>query len=172
MGHIAATYAVRAGETASFASRFEFNMYSYESDLVIGGEIWRRKSRREWRTMDRAAEAALEDGAIPLKPAASKPLVDMAMSSNTARQVIFSKDGEMTEEKVPLVGGDNKLEGEDLEGVLKARINQKGELGLLWEGRVKELLFSVGGKIDCKNAGTGPGNGFMRSIGLEVQYSS
>lgn len=123
--------------------------------------------------MDRAAEAALEDGAIPSKPTASKPVVDAATSSSsTARQVVFGKDGEVTREQVAWDGGNDKLEGEDLEGVLKARINQKGELGLLWEGRVKELLFSVGGMIDCKNTGTGQGNGFMKSIGLEVQYSS
>ncbi|ANB13601.1 Mdm10p [Sugiyamaella lignohabitans] len=42
MGHISATYAVRTTNASSFASRFDFNVYSYISDLSIGCEIWRK----------------------------------------------------------------------------------------------------------------------------------
>jgi distribution and morphology protein 10 len=43
MGHISASYAVRTTTASSFASRFDFNVYSYVSDLSIGCEIWRRR---------------------------------------------------------------------------------------------------------------------------------
>lgn len=42
MGHISATYAVRTTALSSFASRFDFNVYSYTSDLSLGCEIWRK----------------------------------------------------------------------------------------------------------------------------------
>jgi distribution and morphology protein 10 len=103
MGHLSATYAVKAGEKLALASRFEFNMYSYESDIVMGCELWRHRGE----------------------------------------------------------------EGAGTEGVLKARLSQNGAVGLLWEGRVKELLFSVGGLVDFKRR-----EGPVKVLGVEVAYSS
>ncbi|KFY20433.1 hypothetical protein V493_07680, partial [Pseudogymnoascus sp. VKM F-4281 (FW-2241)] len=45
MGSFSATYAVKAGEDLALCSRFEFNAYSYESELVLGCELWRRSVR-------------------------------------------------------------------------------------------------------------------------------
>ncbi|CAN6615989.1 mitochondrial distribution and morphology protein 10 [Trichomonascus vanleenenianus] len=42
MGHLSATYALRTTTASAFASRFDFNVYSYLSDLSIGCEIWRK----------------------------------------------------------------------------------------------------------------------------------
>lgn len=36
MGHLSTTYAIQAGRNASFCSRFDFNIYSYDSNLVVG----------------------------------------------------------------------------------------------------------------------------------------
>ena len=52
MGHLTATYVVRAGANAAFASRFEFNMFSYESDLVVGAELWRKECEGEGVLVD------------------------------------------------------------------------------------------------------------------------
>ncbi|KAI5814611.1 mitochondrial distribution and morphology protein 10 [Pyronema omphalodes] len=101
MGHWTATYAVKVGEKAAFASRFEFNMFSYESDIVMGAELWRSKGE------------------------------------------------------------------EGMEGVLKAKMTQNGSLGLLWEGRLKELLFSIGGAVDFRR-----GEGMVKVLGVEIAYSS
>ncbi|KAI1172947.1 hypothetical protein F4777DRAFT_482094 [Nemania sp. FL0916] len=61
-------------------------------------------------------------------------------------------------------------EGEDEDlysGVLKARLDHHWRIGLLWEGRVKSLLFSLGSGIDLRR----PDSPF-RTLGLEVQFSS
>ncbi|KAI1489104.1 hypothetical protein F5X96DRAFT_29689 [Biscogniauxia mediterranea] len=52
-------------------------------------------------------------------------------------------------------------------GVLKARLDQHWRLGLLWEGRAKSLLFSLGSGIDL-----GRLDSPFRTLGLEVQFSS
>ncbi|KAI5919266.1 hypothetical protein F4810DRAFT_510847 [Camillea tinctor] len=52
-------------------------------------------------------------------------------------------------------------------GVLKARLDQHWRLGLLWEGRVKSLLFSLGSGIDLRRLDSP-----FRTLGLEVQFSS
>lgn len=60
-------------------------------------------------------------------------------------------------------------EGEEEEegGCLKARVDQKGGIGVLWEGRVKELLVSAGVEVDLRGR-----QDLIRGIGVEVAYSS
>lgn len=48
MGQLSTAYAVQADRDTRFASRFDFNLYSYESDLTVGAEWFqRRTSSRE-----------------------------------------------------------------------------------------------------------------------------
>jgi distribution and morphology protein 10 len=56
---------------------------------------------------------------------------------------------------------------EEVLGILKARVDQDWRVGLLWEGRWKELLFTLGANVDLKRR-----EGIFRGVGLEVQYSS
>ncbi|KAK0352833.1 Mitochondrial distribution and morphology protein 10 [Friedmanniomyces endolithicus] len=43
MGNLSSTYTVKAGPNLAFCSRFDFNVYSYESDVKIGMELWSRQ---------------------------------------------------------------------------------------------------------------------------------
>lgn len=56
---------------------------------------------------------------------------------------------------------------EEYAGVVKARLDQNLRLGVLWEGRVKSLLFSLGSGIDLRMM-----NKPFRTLGLEIQFSS
>ena len=56
---------------------------------------------------------------------------------------------------------------EEVEGVLKARVDQEWRIGLIWEGRFKEILFSVGARLDLKRR-----EQLFRGLGCEVSYSS
>ncbi|OAA74157.1 hypothetical protein ISF_01058 [Cordyceps fumosorosea ARSEF 2679] len=56
---------------------------------------------------------------------------------------------------------------EEYAGVLKARFDQNLRIGLLWEGRVKSLLFSLGSGIDLRHLDKP-----FRTLGLEIQFSS
>lgn len=120
MGNLSSTYAVKAGPNLALCSRFDFNVYSYESDVVVGMELWKRQ-----QASDEVAWAASK-----LRSGWTKP------------------DG-------------------DVNGVLKARMDNHGKVGLLWECRVKELLLSLGAGFDLKNR-----DRMLGSIGLAVSYSS
>ncbi|KAL6885231.1 hypothetical protein HDV57DRAFT_492425 [Trichoderma longibrachiatum] len=61
----------------------------------------------------------------------------------------------------------DKEKEQEYAGVVKARLDQNLRLGVLWEGRVKSLLFSLGSGIDLKMM-----NKPFRTLGLEVQFSS
>lgn len=120
MGNLSSTYAVKAGPNLALCSRFDFNFYSYASDVVVGLELWQRKQ--------------------------------------TAADVVWA------EEKLR----DGWTRSDDqVNGVLKARMDNHGKVGLLWECRVKELLLSVGASLDVKKK-----ENTIGKIGLEISYSS
>ncbi|KAF2260172.1 mitochondrial distribution and morphology protein 10 [Lojkania enalia] len=123
MGNLSSTYAVKAGSNLALCSRFDFNFYSYESELQLGCELWRRR-----RDTD-------------LEWAVKKLRADW---------------------KRPTVSPDD-----DVSGVLKARVDQDWRIGVLWEGRIKELLFTLGASLDLKRR-----EQIFRGIGIELQYSS
>jgi len=129
MGNFSSTYAVKAGKNLSLCSRFDMNVYSYESELTLGCELWKYRLKVD-EPIERSFEAKL---------------------AWKLDEVI---------EKTP-------EEREELSGVLKARMDQNLKIGVLWEGRVKELLFSVGSEIDLKRRDQP-----FRAMGLELQYSS
>ena len=123
MGNLSSTYAVKAGPNLALCSRFDFNFYSYESDLRLGCELWRRRTHgdTEWAVKK-------------LRPDWDLPTVSL---------------------------------NDDVSGVLKANVDQDWRIGLLWEGRIKELLFTLGASLDLKKR-----EQIFRSVGLELQYSS
>ncbi|KAJ4359388.1 Mitochondrial distribution and morphology protein 10 [Ascochyta clinopodiicola] len=123
MGNLSSTYAVKAGSSLALCSRFDFNFYSYESELQLGCELWRRRSNTD-----------VEWAVKKLRP---------EWEQRTA-----SPD-------------------DDVSGVLKARVNQDWHVGVLWEGRIKELLFTLGASLDLKKR-----EQIFRSVGIELQYSS
>lgn len=59
------------------------------------------------------------------------------------------------------------LNRDDVSGVLKARWEQNWRMGLLWEGRINELLFSFGVNMDMRKP-----QQVIRSVGAELQFSS
>lgn len=123
MGNLSSSYAVKAGPNLALCSRFDFNVYSYESDVSLGLELWRRR-------------------ATPADVLWVKPLIRPGWDSVRARE-------------------------DDITGVLKARMSDKGKVGLLWECRLKDLLVSLGASLDLKKR-----ERMVGGVGLEISYST
>lgn len=138
MGNLSSSYSVRAGELLSLSSRFDFNVYSYESEVVVGMELWKLREKEN----DGSVKRDVKEGG------------DGKMWGAIGRRV-----GGLEESGHDGVG--------DVAGCLKARIDQRGSVGLLWEGRVKELVYSCGASIDLRG-----GKDMISGVGLEVQFSS
>ncbi|KAF1345777.1 mitochondrial distribution and morphology protein 10 [Delphinella strobiligena] len=141
MGNIASSYAVKVGKNLALSSRFDFNIYSYESDVQVGLELWRRKSE------DSSGLAQAEWARKKIRPG--------------------WKNVEIAEEQVMALEEARTKREEEVDGVLKARVDQNWKIGVLWEGRVKEMLVSIGADLDLKRRDRPLG-----SVGLEVSYSS
>lgn len=155
MGNIAASYAVVAGRHCSLATRMEFNVFSYESAWAVGMELWRKPFARP-------PSDAVVTG-FPERSFQAK--MEWRLDDPEPTAVIPAKDAEATTSQS--VVGDDADKPEQYAGVLKARLDQNLRIGLLWEGRVKSLLFSLGSGIDLRQVDKP-----FRTLGLEIQFSS
>ena len=157
-GSLASTYSVRPTENLALSSRFGFNVYSWESEYVLGAEIWRRRRKRPSK-----AEAD------------SDPI---AWARDKAAEWLTEAQRALEREKVD----------REEENVIKLRIDDRWNIRALWTGRVKQLLVSAGVTVSpvssasyryqMSNLGGGnmAGGGMERrwkgSVGIEVAYSS
>lgn len=176
-GSLSTTYSLRASPNLSFSSRFGFNVYSWESEMVAGCELWRRARKSTSRADDGLEWARrkmrLHDFSAPLPGSPpSSPLLSDPVQPESA------------------IKADESSQGEASDSVIKLRIDQSWNVRLLWEGRVKELLVSAGvglgpgsfslapnvssaaGSGSLQSGGGGPGTSYWRGVGVSVMYSS
>ncbi|RSM04832.1 Mitochondrial distribution and morphology protein 10 [Fusarium ambrosium] len=149
MGNISASYAVVAGRHCSLATRMEFNVFSYESAWAIGMELWRKPFARP----------VLEEDIDPGRPKERSFQAKLEWRLDEPEPVIVKPPKEEIDPDKP--------EEEKYAGVLKTRLDQNLRIGVLWEGRVKSLLFSLGSGIDLRKLDKP-----FRTLGLEIQFSS
>lgn len=138
MGNISTSYAVEAGRHCSLATSMEFNVFSYESAWAVGMELWRKPFAR--------------------------PDDDFGVLRRSFQAKMEWRLDEPEPPKAEDKAGEEK---EEYAGVLKMRMDQNMRIGVLWEGRVKSLLFSLGSGIDLRKLDKP-----FRTLGLEIQFSS
>ncbi|GBE79583.1 mitochondrial distribution and morphology protein 10 [Sparassis latifolia] len=125
LGHISGAYAARVSPDLSVSSRFDFNVYSYESEWTVGAEWW---TRRKFTPVNSSAVPA--DSTAPRQPAS------------------FEHSG-------------------DVQGVVKARASTTTDVSLMWEGRLRNILVSLG-IVSNLSSRSKP----IKAIGLELSYFS
>jgi mitochondrial distribution and morphology protein 10 len=128
MGQISTSYAIKTSPYSAFCSRFDFNLYSYESELVVGCELWQlRQSSATWT-----------------------PAIPVGSTFLSAEELTHSKN-----------------DPEPATGVLKARVSSNLDLGFAWEGRFRNVVFSLGATLDLLKA-----NNPVKKIGCEMTYTA
>jgi distribution and morphology protein 10 len=157
-GSLASTYSVRPTENLALSSRFGFNVYSWESEYVLGAEIWRRRRKS------------------PLKPSVDPD--PTAWARDKAAKWLTEAQRALERERVD----------REEENVIKLRIDDGWNIRALWTGRVKQLLVSAGVsmapasstsyryQVSGLGGGSLTGGGVEKrwkgSVGIEVAYSS
>lgn len=162
MGNINASYAVLARDYCALATRMEFNVYSYESDWAVGLELW--SNRRPAGFLLGALPTAVDGEGAPTR-ITDKPRRKKERSFQAKME--WRLDDPDLEQEADTVGKPAGDKRDIYRGVLKARLDQNLRVGLLWEGRIKSLIFSLGSGVDLHRLDEP-----FRNLGLEVQYSS
>ncbi|KAF8138197.1 hypothetical protein EV363DRAFT_1393662 [Boletus edulis] len=129
MGHVSAAYAAKVSRDLSLCSRFDFNVYSYDSEWTMGAEWWMRR-------------------------ALSQP------TSDSGTVLSRSNDPGYSQQESP-------HSKSDIRGVVKTRISTNNTVSLLWEGRLKQMLVSLGVVSDLSSRSKP-----IKAIGLELSYFS
>ncbi|OHF03783.1 hypothetical protein CORC01_01102 [Colletotrichum orchidophilum] len=189
MGNISASYAVVAGKHCSLATRMDFNVYSYESDWSVGMELWRKNltrnlepalSAESFVKKDRSFQAKLEwrldAPEAPKQPTLvveeeqgrKKKPSERSFQAKLEWRLDDNRALDGTKEAAAADAGTVGSKSADEYGsVIKARLDQNMKIGVLWEGRVKSLLFSLGSAIDLRKLDSP-----FRTVGVEIQFSS
>ncbi len=121
VGHISTSYAVRTSVGSAFCSQYDFNAYSYQSNLQMGCELWRK---HDDNVTSSSSKNLIDDNDSPnsnsdLNPISTfNTLVDESEFSNVIKA--------------------------------STSINDK-TVKLLWEGRYKEFLISTGIQLNFIN---------------------
>ncbi|KAF3765226.1 hypothetical protein M406DRAFT_258902 [Cryphonectria parasitica EP155] len=178
VGHMSATYAVMAGDW-TLASQFGFNLYSYESNWAVGMELWNKRKPRA--QVDGGATAAVTDTEI-LKNDSFASVTRVTPTKRLRERSFQAKmEWRLDDDEVDVhTGGPagvatadihsnprEQLEDDFPAGVFRCRCDQNMRVGLMYEGRYKSLLFSLGTDVDLKKL-----DAPFRGLGLAVQYSS
>ena len=145
-GSLASTYSVRPTENLALSSRFGFNVYSWESEYVLGAEIWRRRRKQE-------------DPLAWAKEKASTWLTD-------AERTLQEGQLEREEENVIKLRVD---EGWNIKALWTGRVKQ------LLVSAGFSVAPGANNAYRYPGVGVGSGEGQNRwsgSIGIEVAYSS
>ncbi|KAL2760952.1 hypothetical protein ACRALDRAFT_1078541 [Sodiomyces alcalophilus JCM 7366] len=152
MGNVSATYALMAGRNCSLATKFDFNVFSYESDWAVGMELWRKRPQAP------AAPISSVEKLVRQRSFQAKLEWRMDDPEEVKETITSQKDADT---------GAGTSDDDEYTGVLKARLDQNLRIGLIWEGRAKSLLFSLGSGIDLRHSESP-----FRTLGVEVQFSS
>lgn len=153
MGNLSSTYSVRASPRLALSSRLDFNFYSYESSLRLGGELWRLR-RTPTGSSTGLCSGPKAEGSEGTEERSEET---KGRSEGTEGQTTSATNKHVVEED----------EDKNIAGVLKARVDRNGEMALLWEGRIKELVYGCGVTVDFRRR-----EDMFRGVGVEVCYSS
>ncbi|CAO3589755.1 unnamed protein product [Absidia cylindrospora] len=163
VGHMATAYVAQVSENLTMCSRFEFSIYSYESDLALGFEY-------------RTKNANLTSSSSTSPPFTSSS-THLSSPSSTSSSTAKGKKN-----KIETSGNQCHIEKsretddissaappttKKLEGLMKVRLGFASGLALMWEGRYKNTLISLGLTADLMN----PSNP-IRTMGIEMQFFS
>ena len=135
-------------------------------------ELWSNRRPAGFLLGALPAKTAADDNAGALVPRNSKKAKEAKGERSFEAKMEWRLDEPEQADPVPesqttgaLADGGKKEE--EYLGVFKARLDQNLRIGLVWEGRVKSLIFSLGTGVDLKKLGEP-----FKSLGLDVQFSS
>ena len=178
VGTLSTTYSLLATPLLALSSRFDFNVYSYESEFVMGAELWRPGSNRKlksrirypWQIVVRedlqwaAEKASLWYSPIPTSSLRNEPRA-LAQAPSPSPSSPPSLSPPPSSSAAPA----NTADDDSNDGVLKMRTSSSG-VRVLWVSRLSSILYSVGVQLGWDEVG-GKRKG-VRAVGIEIGYVS
>ncbi|KAI3405710.2 MDM10 [Candida oxycetoniae] len=197
LGHISSTYTVKTSVASTFCSKYDFNFFSYASNLSLGFELYsyarKNAAGNAISSLSRSNHYAfapqhikkgksLEEGQHPVQVKLYKPYSSI---NNDARETNVYND--RFPSKVPAViekrsedlnlrtnetvttAFQNLVNESDFSSVLKVSTSLRDKtVKLLWEGRVQDFLVSTGVRISLNSLTNTPE---LNKFGITFSYA-
>lgn len=149
LGQMSSTYTIKTSVASTFSSKYDFNLYSYSSNLSLGFELYnhsKRKSSNDYDIM-KSSETLHEKSLLFTPEDNSNPTV---ISSHHHYPSDHSHiDSHQPHQKETVISAFQNLVNEsEFNSVIKVSTSLSDKmLKLLWEGRCKDFLVSAGTRI-------------------------
>lgn len=189
LGHISSTYNVKTSVASTVCSKYDFNWYSYASNLSIGFELYNFSKPSTAKSHRRRTDPSIhhESLAPPLSPHSAFDDVEEKLHPfNDPEHQRFVNPMPLPHSKYPMsainrssLDAQNQtvmtafqslVKESDFSSVLKASTSLSDKmLKILWVGRYKEFLVSTGVKIDINPTKNTPE---FSKFGITFSYAS
>ena len=191
MGYVRAAYAARIDDDLVLGSRYDFNAYSFQSDLALGVEYTLRATAHDedddentiapfaqlrerfgvWTTPN-STDASLREEPPKGVPRSDAHVLSVAEVASPDDAPAAAPAAAQTAVQAATDGAaaptDGAAERAEL-GIFKARMRTSGLFALLWEGQWQRCLVSVGLRTQIY---TQPAISAHSTLGAEVLYLS
>ncbi|OAV95077.1 hypothetical protein PTTG_05193 [Puccinia triticina 1-1 BBBD Race 1] len=139
MGQISTSYGTKIGSNLAMATRFDFNFFSFDSDITFGLE-WLQKKRTKNSQLNNQVHEMLAGGADEQRGVKTeKSYLDSTNEKQDANRASGVSNSHLIHYFWRTVSG-----VEDTLSILRARVSPVTGLTLMWEGRWKECLIGIG----------------------------
>lgn len=141
IGQVSTAYAVETSADSAMASRFDFNLYSYDAELSVGGEWFRRRKRAVeggMAGMGPAVVASEGEGPVSLRPS-----FDAFGRGNYADPGLLGEAGVATPAGSGLPGTLGDVATAATKGVTNAEDDVRGVFK--WRASTSAVSTAVGG---------------------------
>lgn len=165
-GHISSSYSIKPTPSSTFCTKYDFNIYSIESDLSFGCELWKRKTTKLeqgqiHKTNDFINANTDDNFSTPFSKSSKKiPNIQekqmQCISNDQEQKTILdemntassSQYKRIWKERTQFDNFAKMVNNAQFTSVLKLSSSVRNKtLKLLWEGKYKGILVSAGAEL-------------------------
>lgn len=194
-GHVMSTYSAKTSANSTFTTKYDFNLYSTESNLSFGCEFWKSAGSIEVASNENVINSV---AAIPHNEKMDQELLslnDISTETNITVQDESIKEftdhqqkylydltktfesslQQIDKERSIIEDFENKFNNKQFSSVWKFSTSLMNKnLKILWEGKFKGFLLSAGTELLFKKDDNGiqPIINPSSKFGVKIQYSS
>lgn len=186
LGHISLTYTVKTSVASTFCSKYDFNFFSYASNLSLGFELYSYAKKKKtlqpvlgnnddddiasFRKMNQDVTKRIRRGSYSLRNRASHsdPHTKEYHTSELPHHRSMSNTPHHNGGTVT-AAFQNLVNESDFSSVLKVSTSLKdSSIKLLWEGRLRDFLVSTGARVSWNPITNTPD---VNKLGITLSYA-